>query len=239
MNLKLGTVKALSSVVNRFYDLFIGGKHRPTFFNISNTFPELLILDSNFETIKFELKSLLKQNCSIPRYHDIDSYQKVISSTQNPDKNWRTFMINLMGDFNEDALKTIPNTCKFIAEIPNLFQAFFSILDPKKSIPKHKGIYKGYIRYHLGLKVPKENTPKICVNNHFYTWKERESILFDDSWYHEVFNNCNKERIVLIVDVLRPMPKIPHKLNHFITKHLIKKQYGKYIFNNIKSLKSN
>jgi len=239
MNLKLATVKVLSSVVNKFYDLFIGGKDRPTFFDISSTFPELLILDSNFDTINLELRKLIKSNCSIPRYHDIDRYQKTISSTQNPDKKWRTFMINLMGDFNDEALKIVPNTCKFIAEIPNLFQAFFSILDPKKSIPRHKGIYKGYIRYHLGLKVPKENTPKICVNNQDYIWKERESILFDDSWCHEVINNCKEERIVLIVDVLRPMPKIPHKLNNFIAKHLIKKQYGKYIFNNLKSYKSN
>jgi aspartyl/asparaginyl beta-hydroxylase (cupin superfamily) len=36
-----------------------------------------------------------------------------------------------------------------------LFQAFFSILDGGKSIPRHAAPYRGYLRYHLGLKVPK------------------------------------------------------------------------------------
>jgi hypothetical protein len=31
-------------------------------------------------------------------------------------------------------------------------------------------------------------------------------VLFDDSWNHEVVNESTGERIVLIVDVLRPMP---------------------------------
>jgi len=37
----------------------------------------------------------------------------------------------MMGDFNEEALKIVPETCKLLEGIPNLFQAFFSILDPQ------------------------------------------------------------------------------------------------------------
>jgi aspartyl/asparaginyl beta-hydroxylase (cupin superfamily) len=33
--------------------------------------------------------------------------------------------------------------------------AFFSILLPHKHIPEHRGLYKGLLRYHLALKVPK------------------------------------------------------------------------------------
>ena len=46
-----------------------------------------------------------------------------------------------------------------VAGIPNLFQAFFSILEPGKSIPAHEGPYCGYLRYHLGLIVPEESPP--------------------------------------------------------------------------------
>jgi len=88
----------------------------------------------------------------------------------------------------------------------------------------------------LGLQVPKSNTPKIRVKDNVYTWKEKESILFDDSWEHEVINNCNKERIVLIVDVLRPMPSIPHKVNAFISEHIVKKYYAKQVFSKLKTI---
>ena len=38
-------------------------------------------------------------------------------------------------------------------------------------------------------------------------------MLFDDSWSHEVYNESDAIRVVLIVDVLRPMPRLPHALN--------------------------
>jgi len=236
MDAKRTTVKLISAIINGFYDLFIDGKNRPAFFNISKTFPDLLRLKKNYDVIKLELQLLKKRNLNIPRYHDIDAFQTAISAKENPNKNWRTFMINLMGDFTEDAYNFLPNTCDLLSEIPNLFQAFFSILDPQKSIPAHKGTYRGYIRYHLGLQVPKDNPPQIRVKNSVYTWKNKESILFDDSWDHEVINNCNEERIVLIVDVLRPMPNIAHKVNSFISEYLVKKYYAKNVFEKLKTI---
>ena len=236
MDAKRTSVKIISAMVNGFYDLFIDGKNRPSFFNIKKTYPKLLILDEHYDIIKSELLALKKRNLNIPRYHDLDKFQTTISATKNPDKNWRTFMINLMGDFTDDARNFVPQTCELLEKIPNLFQAFFSILDPKKSIPAHKGTYRGYIRYHLGLQVPKNKTPKIRVKDDVYTWKEKESILFDDSWEHEVINNCNEERIVLIVDVLRPMPSIPHKVNAFISKYIVKKYYAKQVFTKLKTI---
>lgn len=227
------SVKITSAILNGFYDLFIDGKNRPVFFDINKTYPELLILDQHFRTIKYELSELMQKNITIPRYHDIDKFQTSISAKVNSERNWRTFMINLMGDFTEDAQNLVPKTCNLLEKIPNLFQAFFSILDPQKSIPAHKGTYRGYIRYHLGLKVPQIDTPKIRVKDKVYTWKEKDSILFDDSWEHEVINCCPKERIVLIVDVLRPMPTIPHKLNAFISEYLVKKYYAKQVFSKL------
>ena len=236
MDLKKISVKVTSAILNRFYDLFINGKNRPAFFNISKTYPDLLQLDHHYNAIKSELEGLKKKNLNIPRYHDIDTFQKAISAQKNPDKNWRTFMINMMGDFNDEALKLVPQTCKILNDIPNLFQAFFSILDPQKSIPAHKGVYRGYIRYHLGLQVPKNNPPQIRVKDSIYTWQNKKSVMFDDSWEHEVINNCLEERIVLIVDVLRPMPSIPHKVNKFISEHLVKKYYAKNVFKNLKTI---
>src|SRR5262249_16263681 len=32
-----------------------------------------------------------------------------------------------------------------------------------------------------------------------------EGVLFDDTWSHEIKNECSETRVVLIVDILRPM----------------------------------
>jgi aspartyl/asparaginyl beta-hydroxylase (cupin superfamily) len=44
------------------------------------------------------------------------------------------------------------------------------------------------------------------VKDRYHTWREGESLLFDDSWNHEVVNESDGIRVILIVDILRPMP---------------------------------
>jgi hypothetical protein len=83
-------------------------------------------------------------------------------------------------------------------KVPNLFQAFFSILEAGKSVPAHNGGYFGMIRYHLGLVVTSEDSPSIRIKHQFYPWKEGESVLFYDTWNHEVFNKSNGDRVVLL-----------------------------------------
>lgn len=107
----------------------------------------------------------------------------------------------------------MPRTIAALKKVPNLFQASFSILDPGKSIPAHNGPYYGYLRYHLGIEVPDDDPPQIRIRDHVHTWRDGESVLFDDSWNHEVINNCAERRVVLIVDVLRPMPRRQHLAN--------------------------
>jgi aspartyl/asparaginyl beta-hydroxylase (cupin superfamily) len=97
--------------------------------------------------------------------------------------------------------------------IPHLSQAFFSILDPGKNIPAHEAPTRSYLRYHLGLMVPETNPPSIRVVDEHYTWQEGESMLFDDSWDHEITNTASSPRAVLIVDFLRPMPAPLHLIN--------------------------
>ena len=84
-------------------------------------------------------------------------------------------------------------------------------------MPAHCGPYRGYLRYHLGLKVPQKNQPSIRIKDQHYTWIEGESVLFDDSWDHEVKNDSDESRVVLIVDVLRPMPFAFSIVNRMVT----------------------
>lgn len=211
-----------------FFNRYTGGEERPVFFDIDVTFPELRLLDRNVEVIQKELSSILLERDSIPRYHEVDNWQYKISGADQSEKDWKVFILFALGEKPEKNRRRAPETCKLLEEVPDLFQAFFSILDPGKSIPAHEGPYQGYIRYHLGLKVPRKNPPQIRVKDQYYTWKEKQSVLFDDSWEHEVINHSEEERIVLIVDVFRPLPNFPNNVNKTLYK-IFGGLYGKKI----------
>jgi len=97
--------------------------------------------------------------------------------------------------------------------VPNVVNAFFSILEPGKSIPAHEGDYRGLLRCHLRLPVPHDEPPHIRVKDQIYQWREGEAFIFDDSWEHEVTDRSSGLRVILAVDILRPLPLLPHALN--------------------------
>jgi aspartate beta-hydroxylase/beta-hydroxylase len=213
---------------NWLFDFHTGGSKRPVFFDIDQTYPSLRVLDRSYPAIREELQGLLQEKSSIPRYHDLDRMQTYISGTVNADKDWKVFYLYAMGEKPGANRERCPRTAAALDQVPGLFQAFFSILDGGKSVPAHRGPYRGYIRYHLGLVVPSENPPSIRVKDQVYTWKEGESVLFDDSWDHEVMNTCASDRVVLIVDVRRPMPLALAAVNRFV-ESAMRLVYGRQI----------
>jgi aspartyl/asparaginyl beta-hydroxylase (cupin superfamily) len=180
------------------------GEKRPVFHDVEKTRPELRTIDENFEVIQAEMNAILSDRGRFPRYHEADASQKAISG--NDDKDWRVFM--LLVAYPTIALSNAercPQTVAILRKIPGITFAFFSILDPGKSIPAHEGPSFANLRYHTALKIPREKPPSIRVKDQNYTWKEGESVLFDDSWEHEVYNEADDVRVVLIVDVIRPV----------------------------------
>ncbi len=210
-------------LMNLFYGYYTGGQKRPIYFDTVNAKPELKIFEENFELIEKEFQNI-ENLSSIPAYEDLDKFQ---SDPDNPPTKWKVFVLNMMGEFDEAALDLCPGICAMIKDIPDVFQAMFSVLEPGRSIPAHKGPYMGYLRYHIGVKIPKKNPPTIRIKDTYYTWKKGEGIIFDDSWDHEVINNATEERVVLIIDILRPLPWFPHAVNKILTYKFIKLFYAK------------
>jgi aspartyl/asparaginyl beta-hydroxylase (cupin superfamily) len=154
--------------------------------------------------------------------------QTGISARVDSEKDWKVFYLDAMGEKPAANRAKCPRTAAALDRIPGLFQAFFSILDGGKSVPAHRGPYRGYLRYHLGLVVPAEDPPSIRIKDRHYTWREGESILFDDSWEHEVTNHSKGDRVVLIVDIRRPMPAPFDAFNRFV-EGVMRVVYGKQI----------
>jgi aspartyl/asparaginyl beta-hydroxylase (cupin superfamily) len=210
--------------INDWFLNTAGGEDRRAFYDIDDTCPALRRIDEAYPQIRAEAMALLGHRQDIPRLHDTDPGQECISAHSPND--WRVFYLTLMGAHAEPNRAACPRTSAVLDTIPGLFQACFSILDPGKSVPPHRGPYGGYLRYHLGLVVPEQNPPSLRVKDEVYTWRQGDSTLFDDSLEHEVFNSCSEARVVLIVDVSRPMPPVQRLVNGAV-KRVARRVYGR------------
>ncbi|MGN8160310.1 aspartyl/asparaginyl beta-hydroxylase domain-containing protein [Salinisphaera sp. RV14] len=149
-----------------------------------------------------ELDQLLERRNALPSFQEISPDQSRIST----DDQWKTFWLHGFGERMEFGRKLCPATSAALDQIPGLSNAFFSILGPGKHIPRHRGVTKGLVRCHIGLRVP--DSPEPCliqVEDVDCHWKEGGMFFFDDTYRHEVWNKTDGERAVLLFDIERPM----------------------------------
>lgn len=165
-------------------------------------FPWAEVLRAQWPAIKAELEALLEHRAALPSFQDISPDQYKIS----PDADWKTFMLYGFGKRFDFGCELCPQTAVALEQVPGLTTAFFSILAPGKHIPRHRGVTKGLVRSHLGLRVPtKPGRCLIQVDTVDCVWKEGEIFFFDDTYPHEVWNDTNQGRAVLLFDFERPM----------------------------------
>jgi aspartyl/asparaginyl beta-hydroxylase (cupin superfamily) len=215
------------SAVNRYLLRYAGWDQRPVYFDIDEVCPALRELERAYPQIRAELDALLAGRVGMPQYHEINSPAKEISAST--EGQWKVFMLELLGHKPQRNRARCPETCVALTRVPGILQAFFSVLEPGKSVPLHDGPYVGYLRYHLGVRVPKDAPPLIRVAGREYVWKEGEGVLFDDSWPHEVINDSREPRVVLIVDVPRPLPLVPRLVNTAVLWGLAAPTYAKAV----------
>lgn len=225
------TPMTMQDSLNQWFRTGVGGDERPITYDIDAVCPALRRLERNYCTIRDEMMPLLAHRNDLPRYHEIDPGRIHISNETEGQSSWRVHMLYAMGAKPKENREKCPKLCRMLDETPNLFQAFFSILEPRKSVPPHQGPYAGYLRYHLPLIVPTDKPPKMRILDHWHTWKEGEGVLFCDHYEHEVVNNSDQIRVVLIVDIFRPMPFMRDIVNRFITRTRLRRRYGQRIAN--------
>lgn len=169
-------------------------------------------LEDNWSDIRKELDEVLKYRESIPNFQDISEDQKSITT----DNKWKTFFLYGYGFQSDQNVKMCPKTAALLQKIPGMKTAMFSILDGGKHIPPHRGPFKGVLRYHMGLVVPEPDKCKIRVGTDYAHWQEGKGMIFDDTHNHEVWNDSEKQRVVLFVDFIRPLPFPLSALNRFL-----------------------
>ena len=68
---------------------------------------------------------------------------------------------------------------------------------------------KGMLTYHLALKVPAEREKcRMTIEGedtlHVLPWVEGQSFVFDDMFNHEVWNETDEDRYILLIQIRRP-----------------------------------
>ena len=196
---------------------FIGKKSlvgEATFFP-NDRFPWIADVEANWQTIRDELARVLEDREALPNFQDISKDQIEITD----DDRWKTFFLYGYGFEAKLGVEMCPRTAELMRAIPGMTTAMFSILSPRKHILDHRGPYKGVLRYHLGLIVPRDEPAcRIRVGEDVRHWLQGQSMVFDDTYNHEVWNDTDETRVVLFVDVLRPLPRPWAQINRAIVR---------------------
>lgn len=122
----------------------------------------------------------------------------------NPGR-WDSFFLWGHGHRIEENIARCPETAKILARIPGLASGFFSTLPPGTHLPERRGLTKGLITCHLGLVVPRDGDARMRLDARVLRWAEGETLLFDDSRAHELWNDSSGARIVLVLQFRRPL----------------------------------
>jgi beta-hydroxylase len=101
-------------------------------------------------------------------------------------------------------------------------------LAPRYHIPRHRGVTKSLLRAHLGLVLPADrNKCRMRVADQIVHWEPGRCVVFDDFFHHEVWNDTDEERVVLIFDFVRPMRPLGRLLNCVLMWGIKKSAYFK------------
>lgn len=165
-------------------------------------FPWMAELEAHWTEIAAEAAEVCRDPSTIPPLAAISPDHRRIA----PADKWRSFFLNGYGYTVEENIRRCPKTAALVAKVPGLNSALFSVLAPGTHIPIHTGVTKAFLTCHLGLIVPRDaGNCRMWVAGDPVEWAPGRAFVFDDCYPHEVRNETDETRVVLLVQFRRPM----------------------------------
>jgi ornithine lipid ester-linked acyl 2-hydroxylase len=166
-------------------------------------FPWIAALEAHWREIRDEAVAI--RTGDIPSLGDISFDHGRIAA----DRRWKSLFLKGYGYRMEANCARAPVTARLIEQVPGLVTASFSVMEAGGHIPRHWGMTKGMLTYHLALKVPRDREKcRIHIEGadglHVIAWEEGQSFVFDDMCNHEVWNETDDDRYLLLIQVKRP-----------------------------------
>ena len=125
-----------------------------------------------------------------------------------PARAWTVYPFFHMGVDVEALTQCCPRSLEVVRGLPGLCvdypwgDAIFSVQGAHSRLPPHCSVDSLRVRCHLALRIPPE--VGIRVGGEARQWQEGKCLLFEDAYRHEVWNNSDVRRIVMIVDFWHP-----------------------------------
>lgn len=165
-------------------------------------------VEAQLDAIAEELQDVLTDRAEITPYIDRTEETpddlKSIAGTMA----WSAFHFYRHGNPITEHIARCPRTMDAVHQMPLMTQqshgaeCLFSIVQPHSKIPAHVGHSNVKLGVHFPLIVPADCGFK--VGGETRTWTEGECLIFDDGFVHEVWNNSDTHRVVLIFDMWHP-----------------------------------
>lgn len=171
--------------------------HEPTDFEWTKR------LEESYQTIKQELLNLrfVENNGFRPNLEPQDFFPEDHRAYSG--KQWNVFYFFLHGKKFENNCVLCPETTKIIESIPRITGTiYFSVLTARTHIPLHCGAFNCVLRCQLPLVVPP--ACQLRIANETRTLVEGKPLIFDDTFFHEAWNNSEYSRFVLVLEVYHP-----------------------------------
>ncbi len=175
-----------------------------------DAFPWLDAVEAATDDIRTELINVLiadrpglQPYIDYPAGAPIDQWKEL-----NHSRRWSAYFLWNQGTPEPAHIALCPRTMAVLAHVPRCEVAgraptvFFSILDPKTKIPPHTGVTNTRITVHLPLIVPPDCSFRVGGTTREF--EVGKAWLFDDTIEHEVCNNSDAPRAILIFDIWNP-----------------------------------
>merc|ERR1719483_678421 len=160
-------------------------------------------------------KVLRKESLHLLEHHNWTLHQDGVwtrgEESVEKEGKWQQLVFSGLGfpQLPDKLCSAAPTLCNLAAQISSALtcpsgQIKLSVLQGSSRVAPHCGLTNTKLRAHLPLMVPQDVAPRLRVAEEEMQWREGNFIVFDDSFEHEVWNESNKTRIVLIVDINHP-----------------------------------
>lgn len=178
---------------------------------------DLAVLDANWQIIRDEALALSNQGGikASSTYNDagFNSFFKT---------GWKRFYLKWYDGHHPSAAELCPKTTALLKTLPSIKAAMFTELPPGSRLVRHRDPYAGSLRYHLGLITPNDDRCFIDVDGERYSWRDGQSVVFDETYLHYAENFTEQNRIILFCDVERPLTsRFMQRFNHWFARNVM------------------
>ena len=180
-------------------------ERRPIGHSLDRCLPTHAGLSESWQDLRNEYLAAAKHFGVLPSIDQILNDVSLIDKATPPRARWTTIFLRCAGRDFPATMHHFP-LLKRVIDSPRIVGALLSCLEPGVELKPHRGYFKGVLRYHLCLEVQDRELVWLTVGGQRYHWQSGEAIVFDDAYVHTAHNRSSHARVVLFLDILRPLP---------------------------------